>query len=286
MKARRSFARFAPAPARIALFALAALAAAPQAHAASSVPVNVTEAGKEYKGTLFVPSKPAAGPLPLVLVVQEWWGKTAYPDKRAAQIADELGYAALSVDMYGDGKTAETPAEAQALATPFYKNPEMGVKRLQAFAAAAPGAAKLAQVTLDASKTAAIGYCFGGAQVLNLARDGHLPAGETLAAVVSFHGGLASSLKAQPPILPKLLVLHGAADKLVKPEEVKAFKQEMKKDKAKMEFVAYPGAMHAFTNPEATEKGKRYGIPVAYNEAADKASWAKMKKFLKGVFGG
>jgi len=257
---------------------------ATSALAAKSTPVDVKEGGTTYKGTLFYPDN-AKGTLPLVIVTHEWWGKTDYPDMRAAKVADELGYAALSVDLYGEGKTLSTPPEATKVSGAFYKDPAMGVKRLQEFAQAAPAAAKKAGVAIDPSKFAAIGYCFGGTQVLNLARAGGLSGKEKLLGVVSFHGGLESSLKAKAPIKTKILVLTGAADPMVDAKQVDAFKAEMKKDKADLKVVSYPGAKHAFTNPKATELGTQFNIPIAYNAEADMDSWQKMKGFLRGLFG-
>jgi dienelactone hydrolase len=254
------------------------------AFGASTVPVNVKDGDKTYLGTLYIPTK-AKGPLPMVVVVHEWWGKTDYPDMRAKRIADELGYAALAVDLYGEGKIATTPPEAQSLSSPFYKDPLIGVNLLQKFIAAAPDAAKTANASIDPSKIAAIGYCFGGTQALNLARSEQMPNGDKLLGVVSFHGGLASSLKAPAPITTKLLVLQGGADQFVKPDEVAAFKKEMSDDKADMTFKSYPGASHAFSNPKATENGKKYNIPIAYNAKADKDSWSMMKTFFKNLFG-
>jgi dienelactone hydrolase len=231
---------------------------------------------------LFLPDSPQKNS-PLVLVVPEWWGKNDYTEQRARQVADELGAIALAVDVYGDGKVGETPAEATALSSPFYKDPEVGVRILNAFLEKAPAAVQAAKASMDPRKIFAIGYCFGGTQVLNLLRSGQMPIKEKLLGVVSFHGGLASTLHAAHPIAPKLLVLQGEADQLVKPEEVAAFKKEMAGDKAKMTFISYPDAGHAFTNPKATEIGKKYGIPVAYNENADKKSWAEFKKFYEAL---
>lgn len=267
----------------IFLSALILLSFGTNALAASEVNVNLKEGETTYKGTLYLPEKPA-GKLPLVVVVHEWWGKTEHPESQAERLADELGYAALAVDLFGDGKTADNPKDAQGLATPFYQNPTQAVKRLQAFVTLALDEAKEGKATLDPLKVAAIGYCFGGSQVLNLARAGGLEQQGKLLGVVSFHGGLASGLKAKKPMKTKVLVLHGAADKMVSDKEVAAFKSEMKKANAKLEFHAYPGALHAFTNPKATETGKKFGIPVAYDEKADADSWLKMKGFLKGLF--
>jgi dienelactone hydrolase len=254
------------------------------AHSAQSTPVEMKEGGKTYKGTLFYPDQ-AKGKLPLVLVVHEWWGKTEYPEMRAKKIADELGYAALAVDLYGEGKTVTTPPEATEISGTFYKDPAKGVKLLQDFAAAAPESAKKAGFSIDNDKIAAIGYCFGGTQVLNLARAGGFKGKEKLLGVVSFHGGLESSLKAKGAIKPQILVLTGAADPMVPAKQVDAFKDEMKKDKAQFEVVSYPGAKHAFTNPKATELGTKFNIPIAYNAEADLDSWQKMQAFLTKIFG-
>lgn len=254
------------------------------AAATQSVPVNLKDGDVTYKGELFLPKK-AKGEVPLVLVVHEWWGKTEYPAMRAKKIANELGFAALAVDLYGEGKTVNTPKEAQALAGPFYKDPDEAVDRLQEFVEAAPAAAKTADVALNMNKVAAVGYCFGGTQALNLAREGELPGDAKLAAVVATHAGLASSLKADEKIEAKVLVLHGEADPMVKQEEVAAFKEEMKKAKADLTFIGYPGATHAFTNPNATKIGKKHGIPIAYNKSADAKSWKATTKFLKETLG-
>lgn len=245
------------------------------AWSAESVPVTVKEGETSYQGDLYYP-KGAKGSLPLVVVIHEWWGKSDYPKMRANKIADELGFAALAVDMYGDAKAVETPDEAMTLAKPFYENPTMGVKRLEAFIAAAPEAAKGAGITLDTAKVAAIGYCFGGSQALNLARSN-----APVKAVVALHAGLASSLKHEGKITPKVLVLNGDADPMVKKEEVTAFKAEMAKAKADWKYIAYPGATHAFSNPKATELGKKFKMPIAYNKNADTKSWNEMSKFLK-----
>jgi dienelactone hydrolase len=245
--------------------------------AATSTPVTFNQDGKTFQGDLYLP-KNANDPLPLVIVVHEWWGKSEHPIAQARRIADELGYAALAVDLYGDGKTVGTPQEAMALATPFYKDPSIGVQRLQKFIEAAP------KHSVDVSKVVSIGYCYGGTQSLNLARAGKMPDDAKLLGVVSFHGGLSSSLKSEEPIKAKILVLHGAADKMVTDQDVMAFKEEMRKARADLTFIAYPGALHAFTNPDATKIGKEFNIPIAYDATADEDSWQKLTEFLKKTF--
>jgi dienelactone hydrolase len=252
--------------------------------AAKTETVTVKDAaGKEHHSELVYPDN-AKEALPLVIVAPEWWGVKGYPEMRAKKIADELGYAALLIDFYGDSKTVETPKEAGELAGPFYEKPESGVSIVRDSLNQAKAIAASKKINLNLQKIVAIGYCFGGTQVLNLVRAGGFSGDEKLLGVVSFHGGLASSMKAKEPVQPKLLVLHGAVDKMVSDKDVAAFKEEMKAAKANVEFHAYPGAGHAFTNPKATEIGKKYNIPVAYNKAADQDSWKRFKAFLKSTF--
>ncbi|HAR43999.1 MAG TPA: dienelactone hydrolase family protein [Bdellovibrionales bacterium] len=254
------------------------------AWAARSTPIEVKEKGATFQGDLYVPEKGSPTALPLVIVVHEWWGKTDYPKKRAAQIADELGYAALAVDLYGTAETVSDPKNAQAKTKPFYDNPELGVSRIRNFIAAAPAAANKLDAAVDLKQIAAVGFCFGGSQVLNLARSGKLPKGQQLLGVVSFHGGLASSLKSKGKIDANILVLHGDADPMVPKKDIVDFKNEMKKAKADLRFIAYPGAKHAFTNPEATETGIMYKMPIEYDPEATTKAWAEMKTFLRQIF--
>jgi dienelactone hydrolase len=209
-----------------------------------------------------------AGRRPVVLVVPEWWGLTEYPRMRAKMLA-ELGYLAMSVDMYGDGKIAENPTDAQAFATPFYSDPQLGKKRLDA---ALVKAKTFAQA--DTSQVVAIGYCFGGSMVLNYAKMGSPVAG-----VVSFHGGL-EGVPPQKGTKAQFLVCHGGADSFVPQSQVDAFKKSMDSAGVAYTFKVYEGATHAFTNPEATEIGKKFNMPIKYNGAADTASWNDMKAFF------
>ena len=210
--------------------------------------------------------------LPVVLIVHEWWGISDYTRNRARQLAD-MGYLAFAIDMYGEGKTAETPEEAGKLAAPFYEGVRVSQPRFEA------ALAKIKTYpNADTNHIAAIGYCFGGSMVLNMAKIG-----EPLKAVVSFHGNLAGVPVSDKGIKAAVLVCHGEADQFVKPEELAAFKKEMETAKADFTFKSYPGATHAFTNPAATEKGKKFSMPIAYNEAADTASWNEMKVLFERV---
>lgn len=207
---------------------------------------------------------------PGVLVVPEWWGLTDYPRTRAQMLA-ELGYTALAVDMFGGGKVVTTPDEAQRLVSELMKNFDIAKARFNAamdFLRQQPG--------VDPSRIAAIGYCFGGGIALNMARQG-----ADLKGVASFHGNLTPIVPAHPgAVKAKILVLHGADDPLIPNDQAEAFKREMKAAGVDFQFISYPGAVHAFTNPEATALGKKFNLPVAYNAQADRGSWDELKKFL------
>ncbi len=211
------------------------------------------------------------GARPVILVVPEWWGLTDYARMRAKMLA-ELGYFAVAVDMFGDGKQAENPKDAEAAATPFYTNPALAKGRMDE---ALLQAAKYSQA--DTSKLAAIGYCFGGSMVLNWAKSGAPTDG-----VVSFHGGL-KGVPPQKGTKSAFLICNGEADSFVPAAEIAAFRKGMDSAGIAFDFINYPNATHAFTNPAATEKGKQFNMPISYNGAADTASWNDMKAFLNRV---
>ncbi len=213
------------------------------------------------------------GKRPGVIVVHEWWGHNDYARRRARMLA-KLGYIALAIDMYGDGKNTGPPKDAKRVMMAATKSKDVAIARFMA------GLKLLrANKRTAAKKVAAIGYCFGGAVVLNMARTG-----VDLRAVASFHGNLGPMVKAKKGgIKAEILVLHGAADPFVPEKQIAAFKKEMKDVGAKMTFMAYPGAKHAFTNPVATAKGKKYKLPLAYDKSADTKSWAAMKRFFARV---
>jgi dienelactone hydrolase len=213
------------------------------------------------------------GKRPAVLVIHEWWGLNEYAKMRARELA-KLGYIAIAVDIYGDGKMGEDPAAAEKLATPFYMKPET-IKPI--FDAAVEKLKGFSQT--DPTKIGAIGYCFGGAQVLNLAKMG-----EDLKGVVSFHGNLNVVPVNKDLLKAEVLVCHGAADPFVPQVEADQFKKQMDSIGAKYTFKEYAGATHAFTNPMATAMGEKFKIPIKYNAAADTASWNDMKRFFNQVF--
>lgn len=213
------------------------------------------------------------GKRPAVLVVHEWWGQNDYPRTRAKQLA-ELGYIAMAVDMYGNGRTAANPDEAMKLAGPFYQNPQLAKTRLDA----ALNKLKSYPQT-DTGNIAAIGYCYGGYVVLNAAK-----LGADLKGVVSFHGDLSGVAPDKNLLKAKILVCHGDSDSFVPPPVVAKFKKQMDSVGADYTIKTYPNATHAFTNPAATETGKKFNMPISYNAEADKNSWNDMKEFLGRVF--
>ena len=214
------------------------------------------------------------GKRPAVLVVHEWWGHNEYARKRAWMLAEQ-GYVALAVDMYGDGKTAQHPDDAGKFAGEVMKNKAVGEARFNA----ALDFIKQ-QPSVDPARIAAIGYCFGGGVVLHMARQG-----ADLKGVVSFHGSLATDSPAKVgAVKAKVLVFSGEADKMIPPEQVAAFKEEMTKAGASFRFVGYPGVQHSFTNPDADSYAKKFNLPMAYDRKADRDSWAQAKKFLKEIF--
>lgn len=215
------------------------------------------------------------GRRPAVLVVHEWWGHNEYARKRARMLA-ELGYTALAVDMYGDGKQAHHPDDAGKFAAEVSRNMPLARARFEA------GMELLRkQKTVDADQIAAIGYCFGGGVVLNMARMG-----EDLKGVLSFHGSLGTDNPARPgKIKARIVSFTGEADPMIGADKVAAFRQEMESAGADYRVVTYPGAQHAFTNPEADELGRKFSLPLAYNPEADKDSWQQATVFLREVFG-
>jgi dienelactone hydrolase len=234
--------------------------------------VNFEEGGKTCKNFVYY-NAASDSARPAVLVIPEWWGLNDYPKMRAKQLA-ELGYIAMAVDMYGNGDLAGDPQKATEMATPFYKDPSMAYNRINA------ALAKLKTYKqADTTRTAAVGYCFGGTAVLNAASQG-----ADLDGVVSFHGDFPQTALDRNKFRSRVLILHGAADQFVPEASLNSFKKRM--DSAGVSYSAkvYPGATHAFSNPNATETGKKFKIPIAYNGAADTASWNEMKAFFSTIF--
>lgn len=235
--------------------------------------IGYQAAGTSLKGYLAYDEQ-AKGPRPGILVVHEWWGQNEFPRRRARMLA-EMGYTALALDMFGEGRTADNPDDAAKLATGVMQNWEDSKARFLA-------ALDLLKnhSTVDAKQVAAIGFCFGGGVALQMAREG-----ADLDAVVSFHGSLGTERPAQSgEVKAKLLVLHGGADPFVDDGQLIAFKNEMEQAGADYRIVVYGGAKHAFTNPDATGNGEKFGLPLAYDETADRKSWEEMEELFQKLF--
>jgi dienelactone hydrolase len=214
------------------------------------------------------------GQRPGVLVLPEWWGLNDYARRRARELAG-LGFAALAVDVYGDGREAADAAEAGALMGGLFTDIPALNERLRA-----AYEQLRAHPQVDPERIGAMGYCLGGALSLHMGRLG-MP----LRGVVSFHGALTAAHQAQPgEFKPAVLICHGEADGLVPAEDQANFHKEMQALGVDYQFVSYPDAKHGFTNPEATEKGKKNNLPLAYDEKADRQSWEDMKAFWSKVF--
>lgn len=211
---------------------------------------------------------------PGIVIVHEWWGLNDYIVRRAHMLA-ELGYVALAIDMYGGGQIADSPDQAGALMKGVLEDMDTGTAALRA-----GYDLLLAQPGVNPQRTAAIGYCFGGAMVLHMARIG-LP----LSAVASFHGALGSFHTAVPgSIRAKLLVSHGAADSMVSMDDLEGFKQEMDAAQADYQVLLLEGAKHGFSNPQADVNAEKYGLDLGYQQQADEQSWAAMQTLFADVF--
>lgn len=207
---------------------------------------------------------------PAVVVVHEWWGLNDYARERAKQLA-ELGYTAIAVDMYGTGKSTTHPKDATAFMNAALAEPE----KMNARFDAALGILRK-QSSVDGDKLFAIGYCFGGAVVLNQARRGL-----DLAGVASFHGSLGTETQVEPgTIKAKVLVATGGADPMVPAKQVAGFVEEMTNAGVDFELLSFPNVVHSFTNPGSTALGKKYDMPLAYDANADKVSWAALMDML------
>jgi dienelactone hydrolase len=209
----------------------------------------------------------ARGRRPGVLVVHEWWGHNDHA-RRAAERLAAAGYVGFALDLYGKGRLAAHPEEAQAFVGEATKDPAVVTARFDA------ALALLKQdPNVDATRIGAIGYCFGGAVVLGMARSG-----ADLKAVGTFHAALAGPPAAPGAVKAKLLVQTGEADPMIPAEAVTAFEKEMAAAGATCRVIRYPGARHSFTNPDAG----RHGMPaLAYDAIADRKSWRELIRFFK-----
>ncbi len=251
--------------------ALCTLAMATNAYAAiREEPVTYQDGTTTMKGFL-VYDDAVSGKRPGIVMVPEWWGITGHIRGEAQKFAQQ-GYAAFVADMYGDAKTADNPKDAGALATSVMKDPAVMAARFNAARAQLAGHA-----SVDPTRIGAVGYCFGGAVVLNMARTG-----ADLDAVAGFHASLGLNTPAPAPgtVKAKILVLNGADDPFVKREEYDALKKDLDAAKAEYRVIEYPGATHAFTNPEATALGQKFNLPLRYDAQVDREAKAEASKFF------
>lgn len=211
------------------------------------------------------------GTKPGILIIHDWMGIGPFTEEKAKKLAKE-GYVAFAIDVYGKGVHPRDEKEAGSLASKYKGNRVLLRERVRA-----AYDKLIAMKGVDPHKIVVMGYCFGGTAALELARSG-----APLAGTVVFHGGLSNPTPEDAKhIKGKVLVMQGADDPIVGPAEVNAFKEEMQKAGVDMVFIAYPGAVHAYTNPHA---GNDKSKGVAYNAQADKKSWDKFETFLKNIF--
>ncbi len=214
------------------------------------------------------------GKKPGILVVHEWWGHNDYARRRAEMLAD-LGYVALAVDMYGDGKQANHPDDAGQFASMVLGNFDIAKARFEAALKTLKN-----HPNVDPERIGAIGYCFGGSTVLSMANAGY-----DLDAVVAFHAGLGL------PVMPdagsvkgKVLVANGAADKFITEQQIADYKAAMDAAGADYTFINYEGALHSFTSKDADSLATAFGMPIAYDAVADSSSWAEMQQLFAKAF--
>jgi len=210
---------------------------------------------------------------PGILIVHEWWGHNDYVRERADMLA-ELGYTAIAVDMYGDGKQANHPDDAGKFAMSVMTNLPEATARFNAAVALLKK-----HESVDAEKVAAIGYCFGGSVALTMANSG-----ADLDAVAAFHSGVALPVMPNKDLKARVLVCNGADDPFVSAESITAYKSAMDSIGAKYTYVSYPGVKHSFTSKEANANGEKFKLPLAYDADADQKSWASLQELLEEVF--
>lgn len=258
---------------RILAAALAATALATPALAkVKTKPIEYEAGGTKLQGFLAW-NDAVKAKAPGVLVIHEWWGHNEHARNQAKRLA-EAGYVGFALDMYGKGKVAKHPKDAQAFMAEATKDGEALKGRFDAALALLK-----AQPQVDPERIGVVGYCFGGTVALEMAR-----AGEDLDAVATFHAGLAPKGEpaAEGKLKPKILVQTGGLDPMVPAEQVKAFEEEMKKANADARVITYPEAKHSFTNPDAKKAGME---ALAYDEQVDKKSWEAAMAFFGEALG-
>jgi dienelactone hydrolase len=246
----------------------------PALAAIKETPVSYSDGETTMKGFV-VYDTAEKGRRPGIVMVHEWWGITKHMHNEARRLARQ-GYTAFIADMYGGAKTADNPKDAGELSGSVMKNPQAMESR---FNAAREQLAK--QPTVDSTRIGAVGYCFGGAVVLNMAR-----AGADVDGVVGFHATLGLNTPAPAPgtVKAKVLILNGADDPFVKKEQYATLRSELDAARADYRVIEYPGAVHAFTNPEATALGKKFNLPLRYDAKVNKEAENEASKFFASIF--
>jgi len=255
-------------------FAIAVVAAAGPAQAAlQSETVEYQVEGEPHTGYL-VYDDAVEGARPGVLVVHEWWGHNEFARGQAEKLA-RAGYTALALDMYGSGKVADHPEDAQAFMKEATSDPALMEARFRTAMELLQG-----HETVDAGRIAAQGYCFGGGVVLGMARRGL-----DLAGVVSFHGSLGGDAAAEPGTIgARVRVYTGGADPFVPLQQVTAFVEEMHAARADFSVRVFPGVKHSFTNPGADAFAEQFDMPLAYDEDAAASAWRGTLAFYRELF--
>ncbi|WP_404365399.1 dienelactone hydrolase family protein [Marinobacter sp.] len=257
----------------LALALLLAIASTPAVSELQTSTIEYTVNDSVFSGYLAYDDD-FKGERPGVLVVHEWWGHNEFARSEAEKLAS-AGYTAFALDMYGSGKQASHPEDAQKL-----MQATMGDKQAMEDRFRAAMKVLQDQNTVDASRIAAQGYCFGGAVVLNMARMGL-----DLDGVVSFHGSLGSDISPeQGGVSPRLLVYTGGSDEFVPVDQVTGFVGEMMNAEADLTLVSFPDAKHSFMSPAADEIAEKFGMPIAYNEEAASRAWERTLRFYGEIF--
>lgn len=212
-----------------------------------------------------------SGKRPGVIVVHEWWGHDEYARTRADKLAKE-GYTAFALDMYGTGRLASHPKDAKGFMLEVLQNKDIMHSRFKAGLEILKG-----HETVDSSKTGALGYCFGGNVVLDMARSGI-----DITAVAAFHASLGATIPATPnSVKAKVKVFNGADDPFIKAENVTELLNGMEVGGADFEYVSYPGVLHSFTSMGATARGQQLSLPLKYDAKADEDSWSRTLAMLE-----
>lgn len=212
-----------------------------------------------------------SGKRPGVLVVHEWWGLEKHAEDRARKLA-ELGYVAFALDMYGEGKDTDHAEDAMAWSSQVRQNQDGWVQRANKGLEVL-----LSQDNVDPDRVTAIGFCFGGATVMQMAYSG-----ADLAGVVSFHGSLPAATEEQAKaVKAKVLVCHGEDDPFVPKEQVLKFQEMLTAGEVDFQFISYSNTVHSFTNPDADSHNMQ---GAAYNRQTDERSWAHMRQFFNEIF--